>query len=334
MTNHEHADDIIEDPEAAMAFLGLEDSSVENADSEDTVDSLEPASDSKTSISMEDLFDVARELGIILFPSPLPEHFSPRLPYNMTVLSSQPHEIKAEIFGWVVGVDHRIDLTVAHAKNGQPRLWFSSFFSDMREPFSTYLRACSGLRKDGTAHLISTTVFFNRFSDSAKHFPKLYGSLATGMIQHFELHAQFTNKTSHEKTWPALLNTFVENMPNLKRFTRLTNYLTFGQVFSHNESGDPTGSVSRHDQKRRSLLRFGTCCTLRHPTLKVMVVPATSGSWYLNEYNEHRTVIRIEIYQSEVTRPIQRVLRRTLPTIEEAIEHAVSTSQPIDQPGY
>ena len=141
----------------------------------------------------------------------------------MTILGSQAHEIKTETFGWVLGDDHRIDLTVAHAKYGQPRIWFSSFFPDMHEPSSTYLRACSDLRQEGIDHLLSTKVFVNCFSDSAKNFPKLYGNVATAMIQNFELHMHFINKVNHEKTWPVLLDKLVEKMPNLKGFALLSS---------------------------------------------------------------------------------------------------------------
>ena len=324
IANHDDVNDIMEEHQDGIASLGLGESSADAPDSESTVESSEPGSDSKT--------DVAMEHGTILPPPPHAEHLGPLLPYSMTTLGGLPHEIKTVIFGWVLGFDHRIDLTVAHAKNGQPRLWFSSFFPDMREPFSTYLRACTGLRQDGIDHLLETTVFFNRFSDSAKHFPKLYGDVATGMIQHFELHMHFINKVNHERTWPALLNTLVDNKSNLKRLTILSNYLTNGQVYPPHESGDPTGSVSRHDQERRSLLRLGAFVTLRHPTLKVMVVPATSGSWYRNENHEYKSVIKVELYPRETRRPVRRMLRRVLPTVEEATEHAVSITQSSKKP--
>ena len=314
IANNQGVFDIREERETAMASLGgREESHPDSAKSESTVQSPESASDLETSTSL---------------------HRGPGLPYDQTILGSLPDDIKTEIFGWILGTKHRIDLTVAHAKNGHPRLWFSSFFPHIREPFSTYLRACSGLRQEGIDHLFSTAVFVNRFSDSAKHFPKLYGHEATAWIQHFELDVHFINKVMHERTWPALLNTLVENMPNLKRLTILSRYLTSGAAYPENESGDPTGSVSRHDQERRALLRFGAFVTLRHPTLRVMVVPAKSGSWYRSDDHEYKSVIKSELYTSETRRPVQRMLRRALPTVAEVTEHAVSFTQLSKEPKH
>jgi hypothetical protein len=243
-------------------------------------------------------------------------------PYPETRLGALPGETIMKIIGLVLGSEQTVDLTMPHAKGGRIKLRFTQWFPALRDAFSKFLLTCKCARAEGIDYLSRTTRFKSRNSDSARNIPALFGTEATGMIRRFELHADFRNKTMHEPLTPPLLEMLVNSMPHLRRFSFCSDYLTHSVAFPQHESGDPDGSVSRHDQERRFLLRFGAFLTLRHPSLEVLVLPAASGPRYSS--NQYRTCTWVELYASELSRPIRVTLKKASPDAREETKHKVS----------
>ena len=305
------AQEVLQEHQAAMAGLSLSPSDTPEIADDGAV---APKTSGKTTI------DIPNN-GTASGPKSRQPHHGPSeqcqasfdeqaIPYSETRLGQLPAEIKNEIFGLLFGFeDPRMDTTIPHAKRGRLRLWFSRLNEVFREPFATYLLVSKDFRAEGMDHLMTVITFYNRNGDSARNLPVVFGEEATASIQKFELQAHFINKTRDESTWPFLLDLLNAKMPNLKRFTFVSDYLSDSVPYPESEVRDPDGSVTRDQQERRWLLRFGAFVTLRHQNLKVMVLEAASGTRYTDEY---RSITRIDLYTPGVQRRLSAATQ-TLP---------------------
>ena len=234
------------------------------------------------------------------------EPIGDRMAFQDTFFGQIPFEVRELVFNHLFGTDNVVDLTIPHAKRGQPRLVFQSWFPFLRTAFGTVLLACKDLREEGFQHLSKETRFINRYSDSAKHLPRVFRA-ACSMIQRFDLMMDFRTKTMHEWQFAPLIKLLIEDMPNLTRFRLISDYQAQSIVFPPNESDDPHGTVSRHQQELRAIIRLCAFLIPRHPRLKVMVLPAQSGPTH--HPNEQRIVTLVELYASDIKREFRTFKR-------------------------
>lgn len=313
------AEDVMAEHQAAMAFLSLQQTSPQ--ESEDSA-STTPLSSGEIHASTANASTIVAK---IQNPPSIPG------PFSKSGFSTLPQEIMDEIWGLLLGFNNQIDLTIPHAKRGQPQLYFTSRFPHLRNAFSTFLLTSKGFRQEGLEYLSRTTTFFNTNGDSARNIPAVFGEEATKMVQQFSLSSHFILKTRHEQTWPHLLKMLIESMPRLTKFRILSAYVAASYPFPENESGDAMDlGVSRYHQERRTLLRFGAFLTLRHPTLKVMVWPAASGPKYdanecydpyeMRDPDYNRIAIWVELYAVDCKPPVRTVMKKAFSAAEKT-EH-------------
>jgi hypothetical protein len=240
------------------------------------------------------------------------------LPYLDTRPGNLPPEIKRQIFGHIVGFKNVVDVTIPRAKGGRVRLHFSKMFRYLKMEFSTSLLTCKGFRAEVLDYLSSTTRFFSTHATSVRNLPTVFGAEAMGLIQRFDLNTDFLTKTSHEQTWPHILGMLVGSMPNLDRFRLLSNHEANAGPYPLSETFD-SALVPRYGQEQRVGLRFGAFLTLRHPKLKIMVLPAESGPDHGT--TKARVSYSVELYGAGIKRPSRKCMKKATPDATERTEH-------------
>jgi hypothetical protein len=180
--NKPDAEEFLAEHEVAMAALRLDNTSAQSSN-DNAANSANSEGESATKTSERDWVPVAHQAHTLVDTYAIvPIHNSPPVPFVESRLRQLPGEIMAQILGELLGFENEVDVTIPHAKRGHVRYRFQKWFPHLRAAFRTTLFTCKGFRELGINHLSETTNFINRFGDSARNLPVVFGHEATAMI--------------------------------------------------------------------------------------------------------------------------------------------------------
>lgn len=122
-------------------------------------------------------------------------------------------------------------------------------------------------------------------TDNFLHFGARFGRLNARHIQKIDLKVSYKQKVEAELEWPALLKMLEKDMPALEHLKLYTRWSIFEPPYPSIDQDDSPSSLTREEQEMCAILRPSAFITLRHPTLRRIILPADTGRTYEEDEN-------------------------------------------------
>lgn len=240
---------------------------------------------------------------------------------EVPLLTIIPREVRDLIYDEHFGRGEvRVDLTTSRGHTRGLKYGMPNYFQDSKK----FLLINKKIHEEVKEYMAGKTIFFNHNADAQ---PKLNQELGgdVSLVRNFELRLNFKTKCWHRSEWHKLLRS-ITRLPVLNNLVLFSTSERGRAPYPHNESGDPNGSVTKHQQEFRSLLLLGSFISKRHPNLPVMLLPARSQPNHVNDDD-------LYVHELKLTKPHpQNGLRinkhkKSLPMTADLIDQ-VNDSEP------
>jgi len=112
---------------------------------------------------------------------------------------------------------------------------------------------------------------------SLERLPQWFGR--DHLTRILDLSIEMTWVDKHDAYWPDWTKIIAEDLRNLDRLEVWRSYKTSeaNRPYPEDDSGDPSRTVTRHDQEARAVIKFACFIVPYHPRLRRVIRPASSG---------------------------------------------------------